>query len=39
MDQSESLGRNPQSTGKSRPLWNNLRKSMELNRMKLEQGV
>ncbi len=38
VEQSESLGRNPQSTGKSRPLWNNLRKSMELHRMKLKQA-
>jgi AIPR protein len=37
VEQSESLGRNPQSTGKSRPLWNNLRKSMELYRMKAKQ--
>lgn len=36
VEQSETLGRNPNATGKSRPLWNNLRKSMELHRMKLE---
>ncbi len=36
VEQSESLGRNPQSTGKSRPLWNNLRTKMELHRIKLE---
>jgi hypothetical protein len=34
-DQSENLGRNPNATGKSRPLWNNLRTKMELHRMKL----
>jgi hypothetical protein len=34
-DQSESLGSNPNATGKSRPLWNNLRTKMELHRMKL----
>jgi AIPR protein len=38
VEQSESLGRNPQSTGKSRPLWNNLRKSVELHRLKLAQA-
>lgn len=38
VEQSESLGRNPQSTGKSRPLWNNLRQKMELCRMKNYQG-
>jgi AIPR protein len=34
-EQSENLGRNPNATGKSRPLWNNLRTKMELHRMKL----
>jgi hypothetical protein len=34
-DQSEALGSNPNATGKSRPLWNNLRTKMELHRMKL----
>ena len=29
-EQSESLGSNPNATGKSRPLWNNLRTKMEL---------
>ena len=38
-DQSESLGRNPAATGKSRPLWNNLRKSMELHRMKIDRSA
>jgi hypothetical protein len=38
VEQSENLGRNPNATGKSRPLWNNLRKSMELHRMKLKQA-
>jgi hypothetical protein len=38
VEQSEALGRNPAATGKSRPVWNALRKSMELHRMKLEQG-
>jgi hypothetical protein len=38
VDQSESLGRNPAATGKSRPLWNNLRKSMELHRMKIDHA-
>lgn len=33
-DQSEALGSNPNATGKSRPLWNNLRTKMELHRMK-----
>ena len=36
VEQSENLGRNANATGKSRPLWNNLRKSMELHRLKLE---
>lgn len=35
-EQSESLGSNPNATGKSRPLWNNLRTKMELHRMKIE---
>lgn len=39
VEQSESLGRNPQSTGKSRPLWNNLRTKMELHRLKLERAA
>lgn len=34
-EQSEALGSNPNATGKSRPLWNNLRTKMELRRMKL----
>ena len=34
-EQSEALGSNPNATGKSRPLWNNLRTKMELHRMKL----
>lgn len=34
-EQSEGLGSNPNATGKSRPLWNNLRTKMELHRMKL----
>jgi hypothetical protein len=32
-EQSASLGGNPNATGKSRPLWNNLRTKMELHRM------
>ncbi len=36
VEQSETLGRNANATGKSRPLWNNLRKSMELHRIKLD---
>lgn len=39
VEQSESLGRNPQSTGKSRPLWNNLRTKMELHRLKLDRSA
>ncbi len=38
VEQSESLGRNANATGKSRPLWNNLRKAMELHRMKLDRA-
>jgi len=38
VEQSDSLGKNPQSTGKSRPLWNNLKTKMELHRMKIEQS-
>lgn len=38
VEQSESLGRNANATGKSRPLWNNLRKAMELHRLKLERS-
>lgn len=37
VEQSESLGRNPNATGKSRPLWNNLRTKMELHCLKLER--
>jgi hypothetical protein len=37
-DQSESLGNNANATGKSRPLWNNLRTKMELHRMKILAG-
>jgi hypothetical protein len=39
VEQSQSLGSNPNAVGKSRPLWNNLRKSMELHRMKIEHPV
>ncbi|MFQ5664718.1 MAG: AIPR family protein [Terriglobia bacterium] len=39
VEQSETLGRNPNATGKSRPLWNNLRKAMELHRIKLEMAL
>lgn len=35
-EQSQNLGSNPASVGKSRPLWNALRKSTELHRMKIE---
>jgi hypothetical protein len=38
VEQSYALGQNPNATGKSRPLWNNLRTKMELYRMKFEQG-
>lgn len=38
-EQSQSLGSNPGAVGKSRPLWNNLRKSMELHRMKIDRAV
>lgn len=34
-EQSEALGSNANATGKSRPLWNNLRTKMELHRMKI----
>ncbi len=36
VEQSQSLGSNPGAVGKSRPLWNQLRKTMELHRMKIE---
>lgn len=36
VEQSAALGYNPQSVGKSRPLWSNLRKTVELERMKIE---
>jgi hypothetical protein len=39
VEQSQSLGSNPGAVGKSRPLWNNLRKSMELHRMKIERDA
>jgi hypothetical protein len=35
VEQSENLGRNPNATGKSRPLWSTLRTHMELHRFKL----
>lgn len=35
VEQSENLGRNPNATGKSRPLWGALRSRMELHRLKL----
>lgn len=38
VEQSQALGYNPQAVGKSRPLWSNLRKTVELERMKLDQG-
>lgn len=37
-EQSESLGRNPVTVGKSTPLWKQLRNIMELHRLKLEQS-
>jgi len=37
VEQSYALGQNPNATGKSRPLWNNLRTKMELYRMKFDQ--
>jgi len=39
VEQSQALGYNPQAVGKSRPLWSNLRKTVELERMKLEQSA
>jgi hypothetical protein len=36
VEQSQALGYNPQAAGKSRPLWSNLRKTVELERLKLE---
>lgn len=36
VEQSQALGYNPQAVGKSRPLWSNLRKTVELERLKLE---
>ncbi len=38
VEQSQALGYNPQAVGKSRPLWSNLRKTVELERLKLEQS-
>jgi hypothetical protein len=38
VEQSQALGYNPQAVGKSRPLWSNLRKTVELERMKLDQS-
>jgi hypothetical protein len=38
VEQSYALGQNPNATGKSRPLWNNLRTKMELYRMKFDQA-
>ena len=37
-EQSVALGSNPGAVGKSRPLWNQLRKSMELHRMKIDHA-
>lgn len=39
VEQSQALGYNPQAVGKSRPLWSNLRKTVELERLKLEQSL
>jgi hypothetical protein len=36
VEQSQALGYNPQAVGKSRPLWSNLRKTVELERLKIE---
>ncbi|HEX4067174.1 MAG TPA: AIPR family protein [Acidobacteriaceae bacterium] len=38
VEQSQALGYNPQAVGKSRPLWSNLRKTVELERLKIEAG-
>lgn len=38
VEQSYALGQNPNATGKSRPLWNNLRTKMELYRVKFDQA-
>jgi AIPR protein len=38
VEQSQALGYNPNAVGKSRPLWSNLRKTVELERMKLDQS-
>ena len=35
VEQSQALGYNPQAVGKSRPLWSNLRKTVELERLKI----
>jgi len=37
VEQSQALGNNPNAVGKSRPLWSNLRKTVELERVKLDQ--
>lgn len=39
IEQSKELGYNPQSVGKSRPVWSNLRKTVELERMKFERSA
>jgi hypothetical protein len=36
VEQSQALGFNPQAVGKSRPLWSNLRKTVELERLRIE---
>lgn len=39
VDESEALNRNPTATGRARPLWNSLRKSVEMRRLNIESGT
>lgn len=38
VDESEAMNRNPSAVGKARPLWNSLRKSVEMRRLNIEAG-
>lgn len=38
VEESEAMGGNAASVGKARPLWNNLRKSVEMRRLNVEAG-
>lgn len=39
VDESEAMNRNPVAVGRARPLWNSLRKSVEMRRLNIEAGT